>query len=91
MPTRSEVVAQIIEAVAAVQAASGRPSDGIGDSTTLIGGLDGFDSLNGIEVLVMVGAALGSDFPDELLGPSDDGSAVSVGDLADRILERLEA
>lgn len=86
MPTRSELIASLLDAVKGVQAASGRSSDGLDASSSLFGGIEGFDSLNALEVLVMVGAGLDKDLPDSLLALTADGSSPTVGDLADRIL-----
>jgi hypothetical protein len=89
--TRAVVVATVIEAIREVQTASGRSPDGIDEATALFGGIEGFESLNGLEVLVSVGARLGDDVPDAALGPLRDGGSPTVGDLVDRIWARTES
>lgn len=91
MLTRAQVVAEIMEAVAAVQVASGRFIEALSEGTILLGGIEGFDSLNCLEVLAMVEASLGADLSDELLGPLNGEASLSIGGLANRILDYLEA
>ena len=86
MLSRTELIASLLDAVKGVQVASGRPSDGIHSSSHIFGDIDGFDSLNALEMLVTVGTMLNNELPDELLAPMTDGSWPTVSDLADRIL-----
>lgn len=90
MPGRAQVLTSLLDAITDVQVASGRSPDGIDASTELFGGIDGFDSLNALEVLVTVSAKVDDELPDELLDRKGDGSPLTVGELADRILARLE-
>ena len=46
---RQELVTKVVQTVAHVQEVSGRPSAGIGASTRPVGGVEGFDSLSGVE------------------------------------------
>jgi hypothetical protein len=86
----AKVLASLLEAVLDVQVASGRSAEGVGSSTAVFGGIEGFTSLNALEVLVMVGAKLNEELPDELLARKDDGSPLTVGDLTGRIVARME-
>ncbi len=90
MPGRAEVLNSLLEAILDVHVASGRSPEGIDASTEIFGGIDGFDSLNALEVLVIVSAKVNDELPDELLNRNGDGSSPTVGELADRILARLE-
>ena len=89
---KNKVKEEIIEAVVKVQEMSARTTEGIGSSTKPIGGLEGFDSLNGIEVTVILSESLSySKLPAENLFVSEDGRrALSVAEIADRICEIIE-
>ncbi len=89
MPERTEVLTSLLDTITGIQVASGRSPNGIDASTELFEGIDGFDSLNAIEVLVIVGAKVDNELPDKLLDRKGDGSPLTVGDLADRILTHL--
>lgn len=90
MATRAEILKCLLDAITDVQVASGRSPDGIDTSTDVFGGIEGFDSLNALEVLVTASAKVEDELPDELLARKEDGSPLTVGDLVDRILARLE-
>ena len=90
VPSRAEVLESLLGAVREVQVASGRSPDGIDGSSQIVGGIDGFDSLNALEVLVHVSATLNNKTPERMLAPKPDGTALTVGDLADRIVAQLE-
>ena len=84
---KQEIVTKVVQTVAHVQEVSGRSSAGIGPSTRPVGGVDGFDSLSGVEATVMLSESLGVDLPDNY-NPfiSSDGSrALSVGEIADNL------
>lgn len=86
MPQRDEVVSAIVNAVTEIQTASGRSHDGLGAATALFGDIEGFDSLNGLEVVVRVGAALGAHVPESVLARCPDGASPTIGDVASRIV-----
>lgn len=86
---RDEVLTTLIEATIEIQTASGRPADGIGATSALFKDIAGFDSLNGLEVLVAVGTKLAKDLQDDILAPKDDGSALTFNDIADRIVAHI--
>ena len=84
---KQEIVTKVVQTVAQVQEVSGRPSAGIGPSTRPVGGVEGFDSLSGVEATVMLSESLGVDLPDNY-NPfiSNDGKrALSVGEIADNL------
>ena len=83
---RKELLKLIIEKLVTIQEISGRevPPD-MDSGTRPIGGLKGFDSLNGLELTMML--------PDEIewegrnLCVSDDGKrALNIGEIVDRLL-----
>ena len=82
---RQEIVTKVIQTVAQVQEMSGRPSGGIDTSTRPVGGVEGFDSLCGVEATVMLSDSLALQIPEDC-NPfiSKDGKrALSVGEIAD--------
>ena len=84
---RQEIVTKVVQTVTQVQEVSGRSSAGIGPSTRPVGGVDGFDSLSGVEATVMLSESLGVDLPDDY-NPfiSKDGKrALSVGEIAENL------
>ena len=84
---RHDIVAKVVQTVAQVQEMSGRSSADIGASTRPVGGVEGFDSLSGVEATVMLSESLGVDLPEDY-NPfiSNDGKrALSVGEIADNL------
>ena len=84
---KQEIVTKVVQTVAQVQEVSGRSSAGIGVSTRPVGGVEGFDSLSGVEATVMLSESLGVDLPDDY-NPfiSKDGKqALSVSEIADTL------
>ena len=82
-----EIVTKVVRTVAHVQEMSGRPSAGIGASTRPVGGVEGFDSLSGVEATVMLSESLGVELPEDY-NPfiSTDGKrTLSVGEIADTL------
>jgi hypothetical protein len=83
--TRNDAVKKVAEALRMIQEMSGRPADEIAEDTIPIGGLAGFDSLNGVEVAVIVGAISAGGLVNICV--SEDGRrALSVGEIADSVL-----
>ena len=84
---KKEVVAKVVQTIIEVQKASGRSSAGIGDSTCPVGGVEGFDSLNGVEATVMLSKSLGAAIPDDYnpFISSDGNRALSVSEIADSL------
>ena len=82
---KQEIVTKVVQTVAQVQEVSGRPSAVIGVSSCPVGGVEGFDSLSGVEATVMLSESLGIDLPEDN-NPfiSKDGKrALSVSEIAD--------
>ncbi len=87
--TRADIEIQLCDAIRGVQTASGRACPPLSGATVPIGGVDGFDSLNGIEVGVEVGAVLGDVVGENPLVNPDTGRASSIREAADRILKQM--
>ena len=84
---KPEIVTAVVETIAKVQGSSGRPCAGIGASTRPIGGVEGFDSLSGVEATVILSESLGVDIPINA-NPfmSEDGRrALSISEIADTL------
>ena len=84
---RQEIVAKLIETVTQVQDVSGRSSAGIGESTRPVGGVEGFDSLSGLEATIMLSDSLGVELPEDYnpFISSVGKRALSVGEVADSL------
>ena len=80
------VVQQIVDVVRKIQESSGRAAGSIGPSTSPVGDLDGFDSLNGVEATVELSASLGTDLPDGLFVYEGGTGGTTIGQIAERIL-----
>ena len=84
---RQEIVTKIVQTVSQVQEMSERPSAGIDAATRPVGGVEGFDSLSGVEATVMLSDSLGIHLPEDY-NPfiSKDGKrALSVDEIADSL------
>lgn len=81
---RNEVRDLLLEAIAEIQHQSGRPVEMLDDGVRPFSDLEGFDSLNGEEVTIMLLQDL--TFQDDL-NPfdSDGGEELTIGEIADRI------
>ena len=88
---RDVIVRQVIEAVVQVQHASGRSIEGIGPDTCPFKDVEGFDSLSGVEATVLLSEALGRDLPDSVFVPEQSSRALSVNDVAVRVLSCTSA
>ena len=89
--TRKEVIELIIGKVSEIQEISGREVVPIGESTVPIGGVPGFDSLNGVEFAAMIDQVVGIGDVGNLCASKDGTHALSVTEIADRILEAATA
>ena len=90
---KQEIVVKVAQTVAQIQEMSGRSSAGIGVSTCPVGGVEGFDSLSGVEATVMLSESLGVSLPEDY-NPfiSEDGKrALSVGEIADALSTYVRA
>lgn len=84
---KKELKKLIIELVITIQRMSGRsvPSD-VTEKTVPIGGLQGFDSLNGLELTMMLPKEV--HWPGKNLCVSDDGKkALSIGEIVELLIE----
>jgi acyl carrier protein len=84
---REELKKLIIELVITIQNMSGRsmPSN-VTEKTVPIGGLLGFDSLNGLELTMMLPAEV--QWPEKNLCVSDDGrKALSIEEIVERLIK----
>ena len=84
---KQEIVTKVVQTVAHVQEMSGRSSAGIGASTRPVGGVEGFDSLSGVEATVMLSESLGVDLPEDYnpFISNDRRWALSVSEIADSL------
>jgi len=83
---RSELIKLIIERAIEIQELSGREvPDDVNEKTVPIGGLAGFDSLNGLELSIMLPEE--TEWEGRNLCVSDDGKrALNIGEIVDRLL-----
>ena len=88
---RDTIVHQVMEAIGRVQEASGRSSQGFGPSTRPFKDVEGFDSLSGVEATVLLSEALGRDLPDSVFVPEQGSRALSVNEVADKVLSCTSA
>ena len=80
---KSEVTEKLIHAIAEVQKMSGRPLEAINSATKPVGGIQGFDSLNGVEAAVILSESLGYELPAETLFVSKKGKrTLSIAEIS---------
>ncbi len=80
---KSEITEKLIYAIAEVQKMSGRPLEAINSATKPVGGIQGFDSLNGVEAAVILSESLGCELPAETLFISKKGKrALSIAEIS---------
>lgn len=89
---KMEAVRKVAEAIRTVQQGSGRTPDDITADTHTYAEIDGFDSLNGVEATVILSESLGSaGLSDDLFLPAKGHQDISVGEIADRVCNLLNA
>lgn len=77
---------EVIQAIRTVQVSSGRTCEDFGGNDRPIGALEGFDSLNALEVTVELESRLGIDIDGKNLLINDEGTrALSVNEVVERI------
>ncbi|MCQ3803388.1 MAG: hypothetical protein OXC98_04570 [bacterium] len=84
---KQEILKRVVQVIVEVQEVSGRSSAGIDASTCPVFGVEGFDSLSGVEATVMLSESLKVELPGNY-NPfiSEDGKrALSVGEIADSL------
>ncbi len=80
---KNEVTEKLIRAIAEVQEMSGRPFEAINSATKPVGGIQGFDSLNGVEAAVILSESLGCELPAETLFVSKKGKrSLSIAEIS---------
>ena len=80
---KNEITKKVIQAVTGVQKMSGRPLEVINSATKPVGGIQGFDSLNGVEAAVILSESLGCELPAETLFVSKEGKrALSIAEIS---------
>ncbi len=83
---------EVIRAIRDVQERSGRACETLEDHDKPIGALDGFDSLNALEVTVDLESRLGLDLHGQNLLINDEGTrALSIAEVVARIAEHQSA
>ena len=85
--TYDEAVELIIRTVSEIQELSGRELVKVDKKTIPIGGVPGFDSLNGVELAAMVDDATGIGDVGNLCASQDGTRALSIEEIADRVIE----
>ena len=88
---KEEVTEKLIHAIAEVQKMSGRPLEAINSATKPVGGIQGFDSLNGVEAAVILSESLGCELPAETLFVSEEGKrALSIDEISADVCKIIE-
>ena len=90
MADRHKVLELVQEAISIVQRASGRDTVRVSEETNLHHDIDGFDSLNSLEVLVHVSGELGTEIPDKVLSKIVGDPELTVASLTEQIYEIAE-
>jgi acyl carrier protein len=88
---KEEITTVIIEVINQIQETSGEDAIDISEDTIPIGDLPDFDSLRGIETLVIIAAKLDIEIGGDvnLFISKDERRALSINDIADRIIEEV--
>ena len=82
-----EVLNALVEVLTEIQINSGRVVPDITNNTHPIGDLDGFDSLNAVEVGILLSDALSMKIDFEFILSTPIGYSPTVGDIVDRIVQ----
>jgi len=85
--TRNEVIRIVIEKLTEIQEISDREKVPISDNTIPIGELPEFDSMSGVDFASMIDKVLSIGDVGNLCASKDGKRALTVGEIADRILE----
>lgn len=84
--TYAEAVKLVIRIVSEIQEISGRETIRVNKRTVPIGGLPGFDSMSGVDLAAMVDAEINIGAVGNLCASQDGKRALSVSEIANRIL-----
>ena len=87
--TYAEAEELVIRIVLEIQEFGGHETIRVNKRTVPIGGLPGFDSLNGVELAAMVDAEVEIGVVGNLCASQDGKRALSIGEIANRILEKI--
>ena len=85
--TRTEVITIVVEKLDEIQQISTEEKVPINETTKPIGGIPGFDSMNGVEFAAMIDEVVHIGEVGNLCASKDGTRALTVGEIADRILE----
>lgn len=85
--TRNKVIKIVIKKLTEIQEISDREKVPISDKTIPIGELPEFDSMNSVEFAFMIDEVLSIGDVGNLCASKDGKKALTVGEIADRILE----
>lgn len=85
--TRNEVLSVVVEKLDEIQEFNAEGDVQITESTKPIGGIPGFDSMNGVEFTAMIDEVVHIGEVGNLCASKDGTRALTVGEIADRILE----
>ena len=85
--TRNEVIKVIIEKLTEIQEIGDHEKVPISNKTIPIGELPGFDSMNGVECASMIDEVFGIGDIGNICASKDGKRALTVSEIADRILE----
>jgi len=84
---RKKVIEVVIEKLTEIQTISDREKAAISEDTVPIGDLAEFDSMNGVEFASMIDEVFNIGDVGNLCASKDGKKAITVGEIADRILE----
>ncbi len=85
--TYAEAVELVIRIVSEIQEISGREAIRVDERTVPIGGVPGFDSMDGVDLASLVDAEVNIGAVGNLCASKDGMRALSVREIANRILE----
>ena len=89
--TFEELRQLLIEVITEIQAGSGRPIPEIDGELCPIGDLDGFDSLNGLEVSCELSQRLDCDITPDLMVPNFPWKQLTIDEIVGRLQKAVEA
>jgi hypothetical protein len=87
--TKNEAVNLVIEKLQEIQEFGSEEKVPISKGTTPIGGVPGFDSMNGVEFASMIDKVVSIGKVGNLCASKDGTRALTVDEIADRILESI--